>query len=63
MIFQELVNLFSQARGSEIKPESEISSHLILTSAISGLFHTRYLHQVVCTRTDNSSIKLDLKLS
>ncbi len=47
--------------GSEIKPESEISSHFILTSAISGLFHTRYLHQVVCTRTDTySSIKLAL---
>ncbi len=28
----------------KIKPESEISSHISLTSVISGLFHTRYLH-------------------
>ncbi len=27
-----------------IKPESEISSHITLTSVINGLFHTRYLH-------------------
>ncbi len=29
----------------KIKPESEISSDITLTSVISGLFHTRYLHQ------------------
>ncbi len=29
---------------SEIKPESEISSHITLMSVISGLFHARYLH-------------------
>ncbi len=28
----------------KIKPESEISCHITLTSVISGLFHTRYLH-------------------
>ncbi len=27
----------------KIKPESEISSYITLTSVISGLFHTRYL--------------------
>ncbi len=27
-----------------LKPESEISSHITLTSVISGLFHTRYLY-------------------
>ncbi len=34
----------------KIKPESEISSHITLTSVISGLFHTRYLYKVVSTR-------------
>ncbi len=28
----------------KIKPESEISCHITLTSVISGLFHTRYLY-------------------
>ncbi len=28
----------------KIKPESEISSHITLTSVISGLFHARCLH-------------------
>ncbi len=28
----------------KIKPESEISSHITLTSVISGLFLARYLH-------------------
>ncbi len=48
--FTEQANLFSRAGGSEIKPESEISSHITLTectSVISGLFHTRYLAEVV----------------
>ncbi len=30
--------------ASEIKPESEISSHITLPSVISGLFHSRYLN-------------------
>ncbi len=41
---------FHKPEESEIKPESEISSHIILTRVISGLFHTRYLHCVVNTR-------------
>ncbi len=28
----------------KIKPESEISCHITLTSVISGLFYPRYLH-------------------
>ncbi len=43
-IFHEQANLFSRA----IKPESEISSNITLTSVISGLFHTRYLHWSSC---------------
>ncbi len=31
-------------RGVKLKPESEITSHITLTSVISGLFHARYLH-------------------
>ncbi len=42
--FTEQANLFSLAKAVKIKPESEISSHITLTSVISGLFHTRYLH-------------------
>ncbi len=34
----------------KIKPESEISSQITLTSVISGLLHTRYLTTVVSTR-------------
>ena len=34
---------FHEPKGVKIKPESEISSHITLTSVISGLFHTRYL--------------------
>ncbi len=29
----------------KIKPESKTSSHITLTSVISGLFHIRYLHR------------------
>ncbi len=34
----------------KIQPESEICSHITLTSVINGLFHTRYLHYIVSTR-------------
>ncbi len=43
-ILHEQANLYSLARGSEKKPESEISCHITLKSIISGLFHSRYLH-------------------
>ncbi len=36
-IFQEQADLFSRARV-KIKPESEMSCHITLTSVISGLF-------------------------
>ncbi len=35
---------FHEPEAVKIKPESEISSHITLTSVISGLFHTRYLY-------------------
>ncbi len=35
---------FHQPEAVKIKPESEISSHIILTSIICGLFYARYLH-------------------
>ncbi len=41
---------FHELEAVKIKPESEISSHITLTectSVISGLFHTRYLAEVV----------------
>ncbi len=48
-IVHKQANLFSRAgvNAVKIKPESEISSHNTLTSVISGLFHTGYLHTVV----------------
>ncbi len=55
-ISREQDNLFSWAKGSEIKPESEISSHITLMSVISGLFHTRYLHWN--SYVGNSGVKL-----
>ncbi len=38
---------FHEPKASEIKPKSEISSHITLMSVISGLFHTRYFTGVV----------------
>ncbi len=35
---------FHEPEASEINPESEISSHITLTSIISGLFRARHLH-------------------
>ncbi len=35
---------FQEPEPVKIKPESEISCHITLTSVISGLFHNRYLH-------------------
>ncbi len=35
---------FHKPEAVKIKPESEISSHITLTSLISGLFYPRYLH-------------------
>ncbi len=34
----------------KIKPESEISCHITLTSVTSGLFHTKYLLQARITK-------------
>ncbi len=44
----------------KIKPESEISSYITLTSVISSLFHTRYLHwsSFVFCFFCNSGVKL-----
>ncbi len=48
----------------KIKPESEISSSITLTSVISGLFHARYIYCiVVCTEGRNSRRKLAVNLS
>ncbi len=53
--FMSMLIYFQEPEGIKIKPESEISSHITLTSIISGLFHTRYnFTKVVCTRTSNS---------
>ncbi len=41
--FKRMLVYFHEPEASEIKPESEISSTIALTSVISGLFHTRYL--------------------
>ncbi len=43
----------------KIKPESEISSHITLTSVISGLFYPRYLHFLVLDwQLTTSGVKL-----
>ncbi len=41
---------FHEPEVVKIKPENEKSSHITLeyTSVMSGLFHTRYLAEVVC---------------
>ncbi len=44
-IFHEQANLFFMShRLVKIHPESEVSSHITLTSVISGFFLARYLH-------------------
>ncbi len=40
--FMSRLVYFMSQRRVKIKPESEISCHITPTSAISGLFHTRY---------------------
>ena len=42
--FKSRLIYFHEPELVKIKPESEISCHNTLTSVISGLFHTRYLH-------------------
>ncbi len=42
--FMSRLIYFTSQRQVKLKLESEISSHITLTSVISGLFHTRYLH-------------------
>ena len=42
--FKSRLIYFHKPEASEIKPESEISSHITLTGVISGLFYLRYLN-------------------
>ncbi len=39
--FKSMLIYFQEPEVSEKKPESEISSHITLTSVISGIFHAR----------------------
>ncbi len=41
--FTNVLIYFHEPEAS-VKPESEISSHITLTSIKSGVFHSRYLH-------------------
>ncbi len=47
---------FTSQRRVKIKPKSEISCHNTLTSVISGLFHTKYLHLVSRARPSCPSL-------
>ncbi len=42
--FTSRLIILTSHRRVKINSESEISSHITLTSIISGLFHARYLH-------------------
>ncbi len=42
--FMSRLIIFTEPEAVKIKPEGEKSCHITLTSVISGLFHTRYLH-------------------
>ncbi len=52
--FMSWLIYFHNQRPVKIKPESEISSHIALTSVISSLFLLDIFTEVVCTRTSNS---------
>ncbi len=55
--FMSRLIYFQEPEGMKIQPESEISSHITLTSIISGLLLYSTLDiftEVVCTRTSNS---------
>ncbi len=45
--FKSRLIYFHEPVAVKIKPENEISCHFTLTSIISDLFHTRYLHYCV----------------
>ena len=42
--FMSNLNYFHEPEAVKIKSESEISSHITLTSVISGLFQVKFLH-------------------